>query len=73
MGILEICENDAESKRHHYAILNLSKELRIPVEKLSASYEKKLKEIQKTAKVKDFIVLVVMHDVRETIREEISF
>ncbi len=72
MGISELCENEAESKRHHYAILNLSKELKIPVEILSESYEKKLKEIQKMAKVRDFIVLVVMHDVRETLKEKVE-
>jgi len=70
MGINEIGDDESESKRHYFAILNLSKELKIPVEVLTESYEKKLKEITKTAKVRDYIVLLVMHDVRETLKEE---
>lgn len=70
MGISELCEDETELKRHFFAIGSLSKELKIPVEILTESYERKLKEIQKTAKVKDFVVLLVMHDLRETLKEE---
>ena len=72
MGISELSGNETEKKRHYFAIQLLSKELKVPVERLTKSYEKKLSEIQKNAKVKDFIVLVVMHDVRETLKEDVS-
>lgn len=73
MSISELCEDETETRRHYFAIQILSKELKISEKVLTESYEKKLSEIQKTAKVKDFIALVVMHDVRETIKEGSSF
>jgi hypothetical protein len=73
MSISEICEDETETRRHYFAIEILSKEFKIPEKILTESYEKKLSEIQKSAKVKDFIVLVVMHDVRETLKKRTSF
>jgi hypothetical protein len=73
VSISELCEDETEKKRHYFAIEILSKELKIPEKILAESYEKKLSEIQKSAKVKDFIVLVVMHDVRETLKESAKF
>jgi N-formylglutamate amidohydrolase len=72
MDILELGDNEAEARRHQFAILNLSRELKVPLEKVTTPYEKKLREIEKTAKVKEFIVLVVTHDVREIIKEEVA-
>ena len=62
---------DIDRTRHSYAIETLSKDLNVSVEVMSELYNKKLNEIEKTARIKDFLVLVVMHDVRETVMEEV--
>ena len=66
----ELYEDEVDLKRHLSVMQELAKALRAPLDDIIEPYEKSLKEIRETAKVKDFITVLVIRDVKETMKEK---
>ena len=66
----ELYEDEVDLKRHLSVMQELAKALNAPLGDIIEPYEKSLKEIRENAKVKDFITVLVIRDVKETIKEK---
>jgi hypothetical protein len=65
-------ENDEERKQHCRAIQMLAKDLGIPEEEVQILYEKVLSSLKEGAHIKDFLPILVCHNVKQKIRKDIS-
>jgi hypothetical protein len=65
MVISQLYEDETDWFRHSSAINDLAKNLKVSVEEISRSYEIELRELKKTARIKDFIHLLVTRRVRD--------
>ncbi len=66
----ELYEDEVEESRHLFVMRDLARGMKVPLEEIIEPYEKSLKKIKETAKVRDYIVLLVIRDVKEALREK---
>jgi predicted transcriptional regulator len=66
----ELYENEAEEKRHFLAMQTLANVLKVPLADVIEPYEKSLRELKETAKVKDFMAVLISRDVKESLKKK---
>jgi hypothetical protein len=66
--VMEIEENDTDEFRHTTAIATLAKDLKVSVEEVSRFYESELQEIKKSARILDFVTLLVSKRVKDLLK-----
>lgn len=62
--------NGKEILHHRSAIEMLSQDFGIPVDQIGALYNKVLKELRRTAKVTDYLPILVCRRVRDLLQEK---
>lgn len=65
-------ENDIELSRHRDTIDHLAKESGLPTWEISRIYEAELQRLKADAKVKDFLPVLIIRIVKDTIRQKIN-
>lgn len=61
-------ENEKELAMHRNAIHDLSRESGLPEQEIGKIYEQNLGDLKRTAKVKDFLLVLTRRMVKETLR-----
>lgn len=61
-------DDEAERQIHIHAIEILRREIMLPEEGIRELYEQELKRLKETARVKDFLVVLVCRAVRDAMR-----
>jgi len=61
--------NDAERKQHSKAIQMLAEEFGIPEDEIRSVYEDIYSGIREGAKIRDYLVILVSRNVRDSIRK----
>ncbi len=61
-------DDEAERQIHLHAMQILCKEIILPEEEIRELYERELERLKGTARVKDFLVVLVCRAVRDTLR-----
>lgn len=61
-------EDEKELTLHRGAIHDLSRESGLPEQEIGAIYEKNLSHLKKTARVKDYLVVLTRRSVKESLR-----
>jgi len=69
MVISRLYEDEDEWTRHSSAMEDLARDLKVSVEEITQTYELALKELKKTARIKDFLPLLTIRVVRESIKK----
>jgi hypothetical protein len=64
-------DDDAERKLHAGAIQSLAMDLGMPEEKLKSLYEPALTRFKESARIKDFLAILVSRTVKDMIKEGI--
>ena len=72
MATISLYENDKDRKQHSRAIQKLVKDLRIPEEKIQILYEQVLCSLKKKARIRDYLAVLVSHNLKEMIKRDIS-
>ncbi len=67
-----IYENDEDRKQHCRAIQRLAEDLCVPEEEIQTLYEKVLSSLKEKARIKDFLAILVCHNVKHLIKRELS-
>ncbi len=62
-------ENDTELRQHSQAIRMLAKDLGMPEEEIRSVYETFYCAIREGARIKDYLVVLVSRNVRDSIRK----
>jgi hypothetical protein len=65
MVMMEVCEDEKEKSRHDSAIQRLAEDLRRPLNEIDALYEGALREMKKTARVKDYLIILASRQVKD--------
>ncbi|MHB8742449.1 MAG: DUF3562 domain-containing protein [Sulfuricaulis sp.] len=65
-------ESEVESSRHRDTIDHLAKESGLPASEIFRIYEAELQRLKTDAKVKDFLPVLLIRIVRDTIRQRIN-
>ena len=65
-------ENDADRKLHSRAIQILARDFNIPEEKIQVLYETKLYSFKERARIKDYLAILVIRNVKDMIKRDIS-
>lgn len=65
MVMMEICEDEKEKSLHDSAIQRLAEELRRPLKEIDALYEGALREMKRTARVKDYLIILASRHVKD--------
>jgi hypothetical protein len=63
-----IYDDEAECQLHMHAMEILRREIILPEEEIRELYERELERLKETARVKDFLVVLVCRAVRDTLR-----
>lgn len=61
-------DDEAERQIHQHAMEILCREIILPEEEVRELYERELERLKETARVKDFLVVLVCRAVRDTLR-----
>ena len=61
-------DNETDRKVHSGAIQMLAREFKVPVEEIQGLYETMLGSLKETARVKDFLAVLVSRNVKDMIR-----
>jgi len=61
-------DDEAERQIHLHAMEILCREIMLPEEEIRELYERELDRLKETARVKDFLVVLVCRAVRDTLR-----
>jgi hypothetical protein len=61
-------DDEAECQLHMHAMEILRREIILPEEEIRELYERELERLKGTARVKDFLVVLVCRAVRDTLR-----
>jgi len=64
-------DNDTDRKLHTSAIQMIAREFKVPVEEIQGLYETMLGSLKETARVKDFLAVLVSRNVKDMIRRGI--
>lgn len=72
MDIAFLYDDETEKKQHINAIQMLAKDLMIPIDIVRQLYEVELGELRQSAKVKDFLTVIVIRKVKEMIKKMIT-
>jgi hypothetical protein len=64
-----VYENDTDQKQHSRAIQTLAKDLSMPEKEIQILYETMLCSLKERARIKDFLVILVSRNVRDSIRK----
>ena len=64
-------DNDTDRKLHASAIQMLAREFNIPAEEIQGLYETMLGSLKETARVKDFLAVLVSRNVKDMIKRGI--
>ncbi len=63
-------ENDAERRQHSQAIRMLAEDLGKPEEEIRAVYDSIYCSIKEGARIKDYLILLVSRNVRDSVRKD---
>jgi hypothetical protein len=72
MNTVSLYGDETEERQHLNAIQMLSRDLKIPMDAISQLYESELGVLKQSAKVKDFLTLIVSRRVKEMIKKMIA-
>jgi len=61
-------ENDEDRKQHYRAIQMLVKDLCMPEEEIQILYETMLSSLKERARIKDYLAVLVCHNVKHIIK-----
>ena len=66
----ELYEDKVDEERHHFVMEDLAKSLKVSLEDVIEPYEQSLREIKERARIKDYIVLLVVREVKALLKEK---
>ena len=61
-------DNESEKTLHYHAIAILQREFGVPEDEVLRLYERELEKLKEHAKIKDYLVVLVYHSVKEILR-----
>lgn len=68
MASIRLYENEIEKKQHDLAVRKLSEDLSVSEEEIRALYETELGRIKSNARIKDYLTVIVMREVKNMLR-----
>lgn len=68
MVMIELYENEKEKSRHDSAIRMLARDLGLPTTEIGELYEGALQELKKSAKVKDYLIILAARQVKDLLQ-----
>ncbi|HUO77901.1 MAG TPA: DUF3562 domain-containing protein [Thermodesulfovibrionales bacterium] len=65
-------DNDTDRRLHSSAIRMLAREFNVPEEEIQALYETMLSSLKESARIKDYLAVLVSRNVKDMIRRGVS-
>jgi hypothetical protein len=68
MVMVDFYDSEKEKSRHHSAVQRLAEDLGLPIIEIGTLYEGILKELRKSARIKDYLMILATREVKDRLR-----
>lgn len=68
MVMIDLYDNETEKARHDSAIQILAREMGLPMMEIGALYERALRELRKSARIKDYLMILATRQVKDLLQ-----